>query len=679
MNFIDKESWYRMKAKEWKIPYGRPAFPGELRAAGHGPLLSAVLALKGIESEEAARKLMYGGEECLHDPMLMKNMAQAVERLHRAMEKKEKVAVYGDYDVDGITSACLVADYLRTKGLDCRIYIPDRNEEGYGLNSAALELLSGEGTELIVTVDCGITALEEAELARRLGMDIIITDHHECKAGALPRAVAVIDCKQEGDNYPNKDLAGVGVAMKLVCACEGGGAALLSRYGDLVAVGTVADVMPLSGENRYLVRRGLKMLETGPRPGIAALLRECSIEPKRLNAGTVGFIIAPRLNAAGRLGQADIAAELLMCEDQAQASRLAARLCELNKERQDIETEIWRQASALIPPAAPDAPIVLAGEGWHQGVIGIAASRLAEQYSLPAIMICLNDGMGKGSCRSYGGFNLFEALSACSEHLLGFGGHALAAGLNIRGDKLEDFRAALTKYYLENHPEPQPEVQCDLLIRDPAMLSVESVRELEQLEPYGNGNPKPILCLNGVLLETAGDVGGGRHLRIRVRLGRLSIDGIFFSHTKKELELKEGELVDVAFSPQINEFHGHVSAQLLVSAIRKHRGEELCRRILEGDEGVLWAAASFCPERADFVRIWRQAGGSLSVAEDLEGVLAQCPEGMAQERFCLCLMTFLEAGLLSSGGGGIYGARSVQLESKADLEATGLIRALRTL
>ena len=622
---------------------------------------------------------MYGGEECLHDPMLMKNMAQAVERLHRAMEKKEKVAVYGDYDVDGITSACLVADYLRTKGLDCCIYIPDRNEEGYGLNSAALELLSGEGTELIVTVDCGITALEEAELARKLGMDIIITDHHECKAGALPRAVAVIDCKQEGDNYPNKDLAGVGVAMKLVCACEGGGAALLSRYGDLVAVGTVADVMPLSGENRYLVRRGLKMLETGPRPGIAALLRECSIEPKRLNAGTVGFIIAPRLNAAGRLGQADIAAELLMCEDQAQASRLAARLCELNKERQDIETEIWRQASALIPPAAPDAPIVLAGEGWHQGVIGIAASRLAEQYSLPAIMICLNDGMGKGSCRSYGGFNLFEALSACSEHLLGFGGHALAAGLNIRGDKLEDFRAALTKYYLENHPEPQPEVQCDLLIRDPAMLSVESVRELEQLEPYGNGNPKPILCLNGVLLETAGDVGGGRHLRIRVRLGRLSIDGIFFSHTKKELELKEGELVDVAFSPQINEFHGHVSAQLLVSAIRKHRGEELCRRILEGDESVLWAAASFCPERADFVRIWRQAGGSLSVAEDLEGVLAQCPEGMAQERFCLCLMTFLEAGLLSSGGGGIYGARSVQLESKADLEATGLIRALRTL
>ncbi len=668
-----------MGGREWKIPYARPEVPEELTKAGFGPLLAAVLALRGVRTEKAARELLSGGAETLHDPLLMTGMVQARDRIRRAIRDRETVAVFGDYDVDGITSTCLVTEYLRSKGLTCYGYIPDRNNEGYGLNCGALDTLQGKGASLIITVDCGITAVEEAEYARSLGLDLIITDHHRCGGGALPRAVAVIDFLQAGDQYPNKFLAGVGVALKLICACEGDQEAVLERYADLAAIGTVADVMPLVDENRYLVRRGLEQLSKAPRPGVAAVFREASIHTDKLSASTLGFSLAPRLNAAGRLGSPDTAARLLMSRSETEAAALAGQLCELNRRRQSIETEIWQQAAARMPELEPDAPIVLADESWHQGVIGIAASRLAEQYALPAVMICLNGEQGKGSCRSYGDFNIFEALSACSEHLLGFGGHALAAGLSISADKVEDFRRALTAYYRANRPKERPAVSGDLLINDPAMLTLENVRSLDLLEPYGNANPKPVLFLSGVLLESAAAVGGGRHLRVRVRLGRESLEGIFFSHTAEELGLREGRLADLAFTPQVNEFRGHESVQLLLCAARPHDPLELCRALLAGDESVLWAAAPYCPERADFVRVWREMGKDFALAEEPEALLKQRPAGMEAEKFCLCLMAFLETGLLRSPGGGIYGARPAAIQGKADLEATRLMRRLRAL
>ena len=666
------------KQKEWKISYCRPELPEELLQSGFPPLLAAVLAQRGVRSCKAAAELFFG-DEVLYDPMLMTGMATAVERIRQAIARGETVAVYGDYDVDGITSTCLLTDYLRSKGLRCLPYIPDRNEEGYGLNDGAVDALRARGASLLITVDCGITALAEVDHAARIGLEVIITDHHECGHGQLPRAVAVIDCKQDGDPYPNKDLAGVGVALKLACACEGDSGKVLEQYADLVAVGTVADVMPLVGENRSLVRRGLKKLGTSPRPGIAAMMRESSIDASKLTASTIGFSLAPRLNAAGRLGQAETAAELLMTTDPRAATELAVELCELNRQRQNIETEIWHEANAQLSGTVPDAPIVLASDRWHQGVIGIAASRLAEQYSLPAIMICLNGDTGKGSCRSFGGFNLFEALNACSEHLMGFGGHALAAGLNIKLDKLNDFRAALARYYRANKPAALPEVQCDLLINDPALLSIDNVRALDRLEPYGNANPRPMMCVCGVRLEALSEVGSGRHLRMRIRLRSEHFEAIFFSHTAKELGLREGGLVDLAFTPQINEFRGRVSVQLVVCAARRHDGRELCKGILENRQDMLWAAAEFCPDRADFVRVWRMIQHQdLSVGDTAEAVLAQCPEGMEPERFCICLAVFLETGLLSSPGGSVYGAREAHIEGKADLESTEIIRLLRT-
>ena len=666
-----------MNQKEWSIPYRKPETPEALLRAGYGPLLSAVLALRGVKTAAQAAELLEGGPELLHDPMGMLGMDKAVRRLHQAIRDGEAVAVYGDYDVDGITATCLVTDYLRSKGLRCIPYIPDRNEEGYGLNCGALDSLAADGVSLLITVDCGITAAQEAAHARTLGMDVIITDHHECKTGSLPEAVAVVDCKQPEDSYPNPELAGVGVALKLVCACEGRSDEMLARYSDLVALGTVADVMSLVGENRFLVRRGLQKMLEDPRPGFSAMLREAGIDPSRLTASTIGFSLAPRLNAAGRLGQAGKAGELLMATDADKATRLAAELCELNRQRQSIETEIWHDAQQALAGRSPTGPIVLASDSWHQGVIGIAASRLAEQYSLPAIMICFNGDQGKGSCRSYGGFNLFEALSACSDHLIGFGGHALAAGLNIRREELDSFRKALNEYYQNNRPAPQPEVQCDLLITDPRLLSIENVQELDRLEPYGSGNPKPVFCLSDAELELASNVGGGKHLRLRVRLGRSHFDGIFFGHTAESLDLHEGDRVDLAFTPQINEFRGHVSVQLLISGARKHDPAALCAQILGGDPKVLWAAAGYCPERADFVRIWR----SLDEAFPLPGrecdLMACCPPGMPRETFCLCLMTLLQSGLLESPSGSICGADRVQLSGKADLEATPIMRQLR--
>ena len=666
-----------MKTLGWKIPYTRPEYPAALKQAGFGPLLSAVLALRGIRTAEAAQALLESGIDCLHDPMRMQGMPAAVERIRRAIGQKEAVAVYGDYDVDGITATCLLTDYLRGKGLRCVGYIPDRNEEGYGLNCAALDSLRADGVTLLITVDCGITAVEEAEYTKRIGMDMIVTDHHECKPGALPDALAVIDCKQEGNRYPNPDLCGVGVALKLVCACEGNAAAMLERYADLVAVGTVADVMPLVGENRFLVRQGLEKLVHNPRPGFAAMLREAGVDPERITASSIGFSLAPRLNAAGRLGQATRAAELLMATEPDKAAALAAELCELNRQRQSIETEIWKDALHQLEGRHPDEPIVLASDRWHQGVIGIAASRLAEQFSLPAIMVCLNGDHGKGSCRSYGGFNLFEALSACSRHLLGFGGHALAAGMTISRDKLNDFRAALAAYYRANRPKPVPDVNCDLLIRDPSLLTLENVRELDRLEPFGNANPKPVFCFSDALLESADQVGGGRHLKVRVSLGGARLDGIFFSHSAQALGVAAGDRVDLAFTPQINEFRGHASVQLVISALRRHDGTALCRKILAGEGNTAYAAAAFCPQRADFVRIWRGAGGRLSLPEDAEGILSLCPKDMEPERFCLCLMILQQAGLLHSADGRIFGACCCATEGKADLNATPLMQSLQ--
>ena len=672
-----------MKYERWQIPAAQDGAVDALMDAGYPYLVSSVLASRGVQTSEQAAEALERERTLAYSPFLMKDMEQAAARIRLALERGEKLAVFGDYDVDGITSTCLLTDYLRSRGADVTMHIPRRIEEGYGLGCDAIRALSESGVTLIVTVDCGITGVEETAYAATLGVDLVITDHHECKE-QLPAAVAVVDPHRPDCPYPFKHLAGVGVALKLVLALgEGREDALFARYCTLAAIGTIADVMRMEGENRTIVQCGLDSIDRSDFTGLHALLREAGLTSRPISSIQIGFVLAPRINAAGRMGRAELAAELLLTDDPIRAEKLARELCELNRERQSVEQDIFRRAIEQMEhlPESERSALVLSSEDWHQGVVGIVASRLSEKFSCPSFMIHLSGGSGKGSCRSYGGFNLFEALSACAKHLTGFGGHALAAGLNISRGEVGAFRAALAEYYRENRPAAEPEVHCDLLISDPAMLSIDSVRSLDQLEPYGNANPRPTLCVFGAELESADAVGGGRHLRMRVRLRKERFEAIFFSHTAAELGLREGELVDLAFTPQINEFRGHVSVQFVVSEARPHDGAELCAAILAGDEQPLYAAAPFCPDRADFVRIWRgiQHRG-FTAADDAAGIIAQTPHGMEPERFCICLMVLLEVGLLSPGSsGGIFGAVPQTITGKADLEGSRLIRLLRSI
>ena len=556
-----------MKYPNWKIPAAPPAPPPALLEAGYAPLLAAVLHCRGLDTPEAAAAFLSGGLQSLQNPWLLRDMDKAAARLDRAIAAGEKVAVYGDYDVDGITAGCLMTDYLRFRGLDCRLYIPDRLEEGYGVNTAALRNLRSQGVSLVVTVDCGVTAVEEAEAAASLGLDLIITDHHQCRA-ELPRCAAVVDPMRPDCGYPNRELAGVGVAFKLACALEGNSRRCLLRYADLVAVGTVADVMDITGENRYIVRVGLDKLYERPRPGLQALLEAAGLGGKRPTATSVGFTLAPRINAAGRLGKAGVAAELILETAPARCRELADTLCQMNRERQAIEGRIWAEAKDILSRHPPTGPIVLAGEGWHQGVIGIAASRLAEAYRFPAVMICLDGDLGKGSCRSYGGFPLYDALAACREYLEGFGGHAMAAGLTIRRESLEGFRRALNAYYAAHPPRSAPCLEAELRIEDPRYLEMGSVASLDLLEPCGNGNPQPQLCMTDVRLESIMPMGKGKHLRLRLSKFRQNYEAVFFSQSLSELGLAEGQRADVMFFPQINEFRSRRSVQLLVTDLR---------------------------------------------------------------------------------------------------------------
>ena len=668
-----------MSESVWKIPYIKPDSLA-LEQAGIPRLLAEVLASRGITASAQADAFLTSGPESLHDPLQIMGMKEARDRVLLAIRRKERVTVYGDYDVDGITATCLLTDYLRSCGVECGWYIPDRDDEGYGINSSALQKLREDGNTLVISVDCGITAAEEAAFAESIGLDLVITDHHECKNGVIPDACAVIDPKRPDDRYPNPNLAGVGVAFKLVSACSGDQLGMLARYADLVAVGTVADVMPLTGENRYLVQCGLNKLKEHPRPGFYALMNEPGTLPRKPSAGYIGYSLAPKLNAAGRLGQTRKAEQLMLTEDFGEATRLTAELGELNHERQKIENEIWQEARKQLHAMPLDGPIVLAAEGWHQGVIGIAASRLTEQYGLPTVMISLSGDNGKGSCRSCSGFNLYEALSSCSEYLEGFGGHALAAGLTIRREKIDRFRQALHEYYNLHRPEPQPAVRCDLLICDSDLLSLEDVKALDRLEPFGSANPKPVLCISNVLLLSAYGVGAQKqHMKFSVEFDGLHFDGIFFSHSRESLGVQVGDRIDLAFTPQINEYMGNASVQLTASAIRLHSPQGLCARILEKDGSALWAAGSFMPDRSDFVAIWKHFGEQLHVASCLEEVLSLCPPEMAPERFCLCLAVFSEAGLLQSDDGRLYSSCYVPQKEKVDLNATTIMKILRAL
>ena len=598
-----------MKYGIWNVAEPEMGAVNALVGCGYSPLTAMVLSARGLKNQQDAHEYL----DCsapLPDPFLMTDMDKAAGRLGLAMARNEKIAVFGDYDVDGITSTCLLTDFLRRHGADVVSYIPGRLEEGYGLNPIAIHQLHAEGVKLIITVDCGITAVTEAELCRELGIDLVITDHHECKE-VLPHASAVVDPHRPDGGYPHKNLSGVGVAFKLAAALCGSQEEVLAEYADMVCLGTVADVMPLQGENRVFVTRGLEALRHTCRPGIAALMAESGCAPEAVSASSIGFMLAPRINAAGRMGQIELAVELFLTEDPARARELAQALCDLNRQRQSVESEIYSQAISMLPPGkVPDA-IVLADESWHQGVVGIVASRIAEEFCCPAFLICLDGEHGKASSRSHGGFNLFSSLTALAPLLESYGGHELAAGFTITRSNIPEFRRQICQlaagFYCDDTPRTSLDIDCAIA---PELLTISGIESLNVLEPCGNGCPKPVLMMQGLTIERISMVGGGRHMRLRLRRGRFAFNAIYFSANPEMASISHGDAVDIAFVPQINEFRGERSVQMNVLDIRPACCAEASPELklyhaLVQDSLTAEAAAALLPSRSTLAMVWR--------------------------------------------------------------------------
>ena len=686
-----------MKYKQWNRACFDPRARGLMEAAGVPPLAALALCARGLDTVEKARTFLSSDPALLEDPMLLRDMDRAVDRITRALAEGETMAVYGDYDVDGITSTCLLTSYLRQRGGTVIPYIPDRMEEGYGLNREAVSTLHQQGVSLIITVDCGITAVEEAAYARQLGIDVVITDHHECKP-QLPGAWAVVDPHRRDCPYPFKHLAGVGVALKLVLALAPAGerAGLLRQYADLAAIGTVADVMAVVGENRAIIHMGLQSLAHTQRPGLRALLRETGLDQRPITSGAVGYTLAPRINASGRMGCASLAAELLLTGDETRACQLARQLCELNRERQAIEADIYAQCVSTVEalPAAQRHALVLSGSGWHQGVVGIVASRLAERYSCPTFMICLQNGKGKGSCRSFGGFNLFAALEGCAPLLEGFGGHELAAGFTILEENIPQFRQQMNDYVLERTggAEMVSTLEVDAEIPDPGLLTLENVQALELLEPYGAGNPKPVFTLSGCTVTAVSEVGGGRHLKLKLTAGGRPLDAIFFSATLAEAALSPGDRIDVAFYPQINEYRGWRSVQLQVNDLRLARTraeneQDLYEKFRRGEPISPQEAQAMLPTREEFANLWRYLKGRTGPGP-LEETPCRLSRNLARTfgrretlmRTMVCLEVFDERGLIRLRRTTDHLQIDLnEVEGKVNLEDSRILKRLREL
>lgn len=586
----------------WRVRESDPALTYIFRhKLGISPVLAGLLANRGISTVDEARLFLEGNLDAIHDPFLMADMDKAVLRIRAALDNHEKILIYGDYDADGATATALLMRVLTGLGGRVGYYVPNRMDEGYGIHLEALSRASREGYTLVVTVDCGISALEEvARNKAEKGPDIVITDHHE-PPPELPGAVAVVNPKRPDCAYPFKELAGVGVALKLSQALlveYGQGVGAWTAHLDLACLGTVADIVPLTGENRIIVKYGLPALANSPSPGIQSLMEVAGVSPDRLDTREVGFALAPRLNAAGRIGDSGRAVELLLTSDPGEASELAALLHRGNQERQRIESLVLAEAMGMLdsqPELAAGRVIVLASPGWHPGVVGIVASRLVEKHYRPALLISLDGDQGKGSGRSIPGFHLHDAISRCGDLLEKFGGHAQAVGFSIPAGRVESLRSQMNQY-AEGLDDQifVPGMDLDAVV-SLCEITDGLVEEINSLAPFGHCNPGPLLGCREANLVSCREIGKkGGHLKLVLRENGAVIDGVAFKQASSMNEIAAAAEVDVAFLPSINQWRGRRSVQLEVKEIRPsgHGWEAAARGLKE-------AGGAGCRESAE--------------------------------------------------------------------------------
>ena len=687
-------------------------------------IVAQLLYNRGYSTVSEAKSFLYMESEIICNPFDMKDMDKAIERVRLAIERQEKITIYGDYDVDGVTSVCTLYMYLKSKGAVIDYYIPNRSGEGYGVSNSAIDTVKDSGTSLIITVDTGITAIDEVKYAKSIGVDFIITDHHECRT-ELPDACAIINPHRPDCSYPFKELAGVGVVFKFVCAYEEryrpctrleAAMKIFSEYADLVAIGTIADVMPIKAENRIIVSYGLSKIEKTKRYGITALMdaaagkNETGRNDKRkkrtkVTTGYIGYTLAPRINAAGRIRSAMLSVELFLSKDFNQANKIAKELCDANKERQTEENKIMLEAYEKIEQnnMQDDKVIVLSSDGWHHGVIGIVASRITEKYARPTILVSFdsadsesNDGnTGKGSGRSIKGLNLVDALCYCSDHLVKFGGHELAAGLSVTRDELPMFRKKINEYAEQNLSKDAltPTLDADCII-EMSDISLALAEDLQILEPYGVGNTVPNFIVYGVNVSEIVSVSEGKHSRITFGEGRNTVSSMFFSNPPSSLGIYAGDVVDILFNIDINEWMGRKSVQLIIKDIRPSSAQDSKNKSEKQRFTEIWAGASFdrseyiLPDREDFACVYRyisnsiRAGNDTLTVRDIQYGISKSHEtrNIGYIKLRIIIKIFQELNLV--------GIEEIEEEkfifkvhysaSKTDLEKSSLLRRIRS-
>lgn len=666
--------------KKW-IVSNAPVSGGADVVREFGEFLGGILIRRGFTTLDAARKF-FGCAE-LSDPYLMKDVGEAVELIREALDDGRKIAVYGDYDCDGVTATAIMYSYLEAQGADVEYYIPERSE-GFGLNVPALEKLAAKGVKLVITVDNGITAVKEAQFLKKKGIDLIITDHHQPDQ-ELPECAACIDPNRVGDSSPFKDLCGAGVALKLLIALEEDAEFVIDTYAHLAALGTIGDVVPLKGENRFIVSRGLENIRLEQNAGLTALIRAASSDPQNLKATDIAFRVCPRINAAGRMSSAEKALRLLLCEDDAEtARRIAEELNELNKTRGAEENKVLEEIEAQIaanPLIAKQRVIVAAGEGWHHGVVGLACSKLLDRYGKPVVIISIDGNEATGSMRSVDGFSAHKMLTACSACLTKFGGHPKAGGFSLRADKVGEFTERVYEYAREFYPKMPDESLCADMEVTLDTLSLDNVKELSKLEPCGERNAQPLFLLRGCKLKAKYPMSNGKFTSFDITQGNTTLRVKTFRIPFAKFFPKTDDLIDLIVSAKISDYRDTESVELWLEDYRPANFredrflaasrvyEEICRG--EGCDKRL--APRVIPQtREELMKIYdlvRRAGGT------------QTPEELAvfdgSVNYCMLRVTldaFAEAGMTEY----INGApKTVPVKEKRDLFQSGLLAELK--
>ena len=537
---------------------------------GLSDLISSILASRGIIEKEDVREFLNPTRDDFHDPLLMPDMEKAVDRILKAIQTQEKTIIYGDYDVDGITSITVLKKFLEERNLQVGEYIPNRLNEGYGLNKEAVKKIAEQGYKLIITVDCGISCIEEIKYATELGLEVIVTDHHE-PAEELPKCLAVVDAKRKDNQYPFNQLAGVGVVFKLIQAIS----IKLNldnkeylKYLDIVCVGTISDIVPLVDENRVITKLGLKLVPISKNIGLRTLL--ASTGYKEVNSTTISFGIAPRINACGRMGEEKEALRLFLTNDLHEAKEITERLNNYNLERQETEKRIFKQALEQIENGEKDKScIVLGQEGWHHGIIGIVASKVTDIYFKPSILICFEGEEGKGSGRSIPGFNLHDAVMNCDTYVEKFGGHSMAIGINVKRENFEKFKKEFEEYTQNSHiSDIIPIIQIDKQV-DIKKINIQEVNELKLLEPYGEGNKMPVFLIKNLKILSIRSLSEGKHIKMKLGIDNYMIDAIGFNMGEVADKYLIGDKVDIVGSLEINQFGGNENIQVNLKDLRK--------------------------------------------------------------------------------------------------------------